>query len=1126
MKKHILFLFLFLGLITHAQVVSKNFRTKIIHPESDTIRIDSISIYPYNFKVFDVHQQEINNTNYSTDFVKAMLIINKNYESILVQYYVFPSFLTSTYINLDKKIIAPFVTQNPELYTFEKKDNSIQKPFEGLKTSGSLIRGITVGNNQNSVLNSSLDLQISGKLSENITLKAAISDTSVPIQQNGYTQNLQQFDNVYIELDSKQWQLKAGDIFIKNISTELLNFNKKVSGVELNTQFKLDNTSLKTSVSGAIVQGKFVSNQFKGQNGNQGPYKLKGNQGESFIIVVPGSETIFINGSPLKSGAENDYTIDYQTAEITFNPTFPINSDLRITVEFQFNELNYNRFITYNTSSLKKENWQIGAYYYRESDLKNQPIQNDLNREQLFILTDAGNDVSKMIAHSATLSNFDETKILYRKINQGNGEIYEFSTNSSDILYQVNFSFVGINKGSYRLKNTIAFGKIFEFVGQNLGNYEPIIQLKAPNLLEIIALNGHFKPSEKTELSAEVALSNRDLNLFSSIDDNQNKGLASKLQWNQTLIDKSWKLKSNLSYKIVQKQFTSVEKINPIEFSREWNLETFNQNQQFLKGLLTLSNNQFGNASYGIEKLTYGSQFYDGTRHSLQSNLNWKKLQLNTDYNFLDYNSISEKGSFIRLFSNLKYKHNNYWVGTSAETEKNHRKETVTNTFTPQSFEYNTSKIYTGFGAAEKSYVEIGYAKSKNDSIRNNNLTKVNDADTYYIKSQLINNQQSKISVYVHYRNNHLLNDKNEESLNSQIQYSQELFKGFFQLQSIYETLSGNVPQQEYTYLKTEPGNGYFTWNDYNQNGIQELNEFEIAKFKDEASYLRIALPNIYYLNTHQAKISQSLTFNPAQWQAKKGFQGFLSHFYNQSFLLIENKKLKNNNQFNWNPFDTSHPDLMGLTYHFKNSFYLNRGKNKYSTAYHFTEGKQKSLFLFEDLSNNTSTHQLQFTHRLNNFWLFELAGKTGNQERFSSTFLERNFKLNEKELQPKLTLTINQQSNADFFYSYAHKKNEIGLNEALKKQVLCVAFQFLNDKGQSVKSEFQFINNNFEGVENSAVAYQMLEGLRKGNNFTWLLLANQKLTDYLYLNLHYSGRKSEDSKAIHTGSVQLRLNF
>ena len=125
--------------------------------------------------------------------------------------------------------------------------------------------------------------------------------------------------------------------------------------------------------------------------------------------------------------------------------------------------------------------------------------------------------------------------------------------------------------------------------------------------------------------------------------------------------------------------------------------------------------------------------------------------------------------------------------------------------------------------------------------------------------------------------------------------------------------------------------------------------------------------------DTHESCARRNMTINPAQWQTKKGIQQLLSRFYNQSFLVIENKQLKNNRPFNFNPFETSHPDLIGLTYHFKNSFYFNRAKNKFTTAYHFIEGKQKSLYLFENLSNNSSSHQLQFIHQLNDQQLLQI---------------------------------------------------------------------------------------------------------------------------------------------------------
>ena len=53
-----------------------------------------------------------------------------------------------------------------------------------------------------------------------------------------------------------------------------------------------------------------------------------------------------------------------------------------------------------------------------------------------------------------------------------------------------------------------------------------------------------------------------------------------------------------------------------------------------------------------------------------------------------------------------------------------------------------------------------------------------------------------------------------------------------------------------------------------------------------------------------------------------------------------------------------------------------------------------------------------------------------------------------------------------------------------------------------------------------------MLEGLQAGTNFTWSLIAQKKLTKYLDLNLNYFARKSESSRTIHTGTVQLKAYF
>jgi hypothetical protein len=70
------------------------------------------------------------------------------------------------------------------------------------------------------------------------------------------------------------------------------------------------------------------------------------------------------------------------------------------------------------------------------------------------------------------------------------------------------------------------------------------------------------------------------------------------------------------------------------------------------------------------------------------------------------------------------------------------------------------------------------------------------------------------------------------------------------------------------------------------------------------------------------------------------------------------------------------------------------------------------------------------------------------------------------------------------------------------------------------------YIRIAYNGTVNSTTGYEMLEGLKPGENFTWRAGWQQSLGQSLQLTLGYEGRKTPDNKPIHTGNAQVRAMF
>ncbi|MBP93479.1 MAG: hypothetical protein CMC55_05115, partial [Flavobacteriaceae bacterium] len=797
----------------------------------------------------------------------------------------------------------------------------------------------------------------------------------------------------------------------------------------------------------------------------------------------------------------------------------------------------------YNSEKLK-----LGFSIYSENDSKNSPLQQNLSEEQVEILANAGDDRSLMVAPSSSPEAYNENRILYKKEVINGVEAFVFSNNPDDELFSVQFTLVGDNQGNYIIDNEFngeqinAISTIYKYVepiaGQPQGNFEPIIQLVAPTKLQLAIVNGLFTPTEKTKVGFELAGSKNDLNLFSDIDNNDNDGFAGKIQVDQAIIKKDslWNLNAMVDTDYIQENFRSIQRIYNAEFNRDWNLDqaTANQrvqepgNQLFFKTGLRTFHPEKGLASYQFEHLNYTDNF-NGNRHITFADLRLNNWQILSNSSYLTANSTSSTSNFLRSYNRVTYSLNKAWIGTRLALEDNEQKSKITNEYTALSQRFKSYEVFSGIGDSTKVFAEIGYKHRVNDSIRNGNLQKVNTSNTFYIDSRIIQNSKTNLSIFANYR---ILKDventeNNENSLNSRLIFSQRFIGQLIYWNTVFETNSGTLPQQEFTYVEVESGQGIYTWIDYNNNGIQELEEFEISQFPDEADFIRVLLPNQVFIKTHQNRLSQLLTLNPQQWiDSDNGFKKFLSHFHNQTSYLVDRKERRSGSSFNLNPFEGNEADQLALQLNFRNVLFFNRGKQRYTTSYTYLSNKSQNTLSFGFIENDLQSHKLQFTHKFATSWLANLESSFNNNISISENYASKNFDINESNINPKISYLLNDNTRFDVFYQYTSKENTISNFETLKQQKYGAAFTFANYQQAAISGEFNYFDNNFTGSANTAVAYQMMEGLQPGKNYTWSILAQKKLTSFLDLNLTYYGRKSETSKVIHTGNVQLKAYF
>ncbi|MFP4339783.1 MAG: hypothetical protein ACLFQO_05045 [Cyclobacteriaceae bacterium] len=644
-----------------------------IQLSTDSVFLDSLSLVPSSLRV-SKNGQFLEEDAYSYDY-------NSGYLHLSVP--IDPKDRWEVcYRRLPFSLAAGYQHKSLELYDstslFSIKETSLtglgvrEELFSTprLQKSGSLSRGLSVGNRQDVFVNSALNLQMQGELSEDLSIRAAITDQNIPVQPDGNTQQLQDFDNVYIELFNDHFSLTAGDVILQqsaqvlsgnaragnqlNIPAEgpyFLRYRRNVQGALLKTKRNYGKRGSSSFSGGfALAEGKFSSVQLSVQEGVLGPYQLKspqnqllsGNSLQDAFYIIANSEKVYLDGQLLERGFDNDYVIDYNLSEITFTSRVLITRFSRLVVDFEYADRSYSRSIMTAAARHDFEKLSVYAHYYREKDNPRQTLGFSLSDDDKWQLSEAGDSPEQAYVSTVRLAEQEAAKprlqtnrradvpgvgnlyqVFYdQKDTVVNGESYEVYVFAGQKgAYQLDFNYVGEGKGDYVLSSSAVNTRVYAWVapleGMKRGNYAPVRPLQAPVSHQLFTLGAENRLSKHDKLRAEVAVSENDLNLFSELDARDDQGQAVLLIYenNKRKLGKSaYHWGSSLGYEYRSRHFREADPYRTIEFERDWTVlpaqlaDTIRYDDQILTAAAQLEKNYLNRFSYQWSGRRYGKQ--------------------------------------------------------------------------------------------------------------------------------------------------------------------------------------------------------------------------------------------------------------------------------------------------------------------------------------------------------------------------------------------------------------------------------------------------------------------------------------------------------------------------------------
>lgn len=1123
-------------------------------PVKDSLLIDSLSIATGSFQI-----QGISADDYiiQAELSKLIWKHKPTNDSVTVEYRTLPISFFGKYHHKALNMVDSVIAFTP--YSYSEAD-SLQAGFVQFKSidyNGTYGRSLSIGNAQDVSLNSNFNLQMNGYILDSVRIEAALTDNNIPFQPDGNTQQLQEFDKVFITFQKGVHKLTAGDFGLTKPNSYFMNFDKRVQGLMFQTTTpNTKNIQNKIGMSGSIAKGEFARNIFQGSEGNQGPYKLTGNNGEIFFIVIAGSEKVYIDGILMERGEQNDYTIDYNTSEVTFMPRQLITKDKRIQIEFEYQSRNYLNTLFYVYDELKiGKKWNVKFNGYSNQDAKNQPYLQTLDDDQKRFLSTIGDNINDAFYKVIQLDTFTANKILYRMTDtlvagQLYDSIFVYTSDSLQAKYRLSFSFVGNNKGNYNISGANTNGRSYSWIapinGVLQGSYEPVVLLVTPKMQQMLTTSASYQIDSLKKISIELGASNYAPNLFSTIDNNKHWGYAGKVNYEElrylgkkdTLGKQNLSWSNVVSYEYTQAQFKAIAPFRNVEFARDFNInDSISQNEQYLSFESILKKRNWGSLQYDFNYLQQGP-FFNANRNILNFLYAHKTVKGGAIFNVMNSNSLSQKSIYYRPSAFLEKtfpKIMDLTLGTKYQQEYNDFRDKNSDSLILSAINFNQIGFYLKNSDKQKTNISLNYTLRNDETPEGEAFKPRSNSQTLEGKISLNQWKDQMIAFTgafrkLNYKDTQIVTPSTDnQSILGRLEYNGSIFKRLIQPNILYEVGSGQQQKQEYIYVEVPAGQGTYMWIDYNNDGVQQANEFQIAIYPDQMKFIRVITPTNDFVRVNYVILNSSIQVSPENlWskKTKKTWQKFVSRFSNQLSLQINNKSLATSGFHSFIPLFSgiSDANIIANSSSINNSLFFNQTSTKWGLEYNYNYNSGKSLLTYGLEGNEQTRNNAKFRYTIKKWWTINISGLNGIKAYTSALADGRTYRIQVNSIEPGISWIKPSLIRVTTSYKYDYRNNAaIYGNEFAKIQSINLDTRLTTTKLGSIQVKGTFASIQYNGASNSPISFVMLDALQKGTNWLWSLNWQRKISKGIELSIDYEGRKSENATIIHNGRMSIR---